>query len=427
MADPDPADPPAAPSPLHQPTPDPTLPPTLPPLDLFTCPVCLELMWKPTIASPCAHASCFWCAHRAMDGCSPSACPLCRSRFAHQAAVCGPLHRFIGAAFPAEAGAREAEVLAEEASTGIASMSVGGSGDAGAPAPDDPLSPAAWVCAHPACARLVARPTALLCGHVVCAACVPAGKACPACGRVARAVGGGRAVGSGSGDGSGAAGQRPAQAASHPRPCRLLAEVVGGLFPAAYAARLAEADAQEVEEEGKEGTGGEAASAPSSSPPPAPAAPDAATTPPETAPAAHPPPAAARPFTHFGVGCDTCGAYPIVGTRFKCATCPESIGFDVCGECVAAGAGGGGGRFGQAHTPDHALEEVRPVRSFLHVIQAANPDLSIAQILALGAMGREFEEEEEEGEEEGRGGGGGTVVEEGEEEDEEEQEAAGAG
>ena len=308
----------------------------------FTCPVCLELMHKPVIASPCAHASCFWCAHKAMNSFSRSACPLCRSRFRHQAAVCAPLHGFIGAAFPEAFAAREAEVLAEEAEGGVASMAV----EAG----PDPLSPAAWACASPACApRLAARPTALLCGHVVCAACVPAGRGCPACGRAARAVA-----------------AEEGEDETPPRPCALLEEVVRGLFPGPYAARLAE----------------EAA---------APAAP------PPAAPAPSPPaPPAPRPHVHFGVGCDTCGAFPILGRRFKCADCPEAIGFDVCGDCVAAGAGGGAGRFGQAHRADHALAEVAPVRGLLHILQDANPELSVAEILRLGAMAREESEGEEE-------------------------------
>ncbi len=33
---------------------------------------------------------------------------------------------------------------------------------------------------------------------------------------------------------------------------------------------------------------------------------------------------------HFGVKCDGCGAFPIVGCRFKCAVCPD---FDYCEEC----------------------------------------------------------------------------------------------
>ena len=239
MADPDPA---------TAPDPNPAPPPL--PLDAFTCPVCLELMYKPTIASPCAHAACFWCAHRAMNSFSPSSCPLCRSVFCHQAAVCAPLHRFIQASFPAEAAAREAEVLAEEAGSGVASMEV-----VAADGKEGPLSPGAWACAAPACGRLVARPTALLCGHVVCAACVPTGRACPACGRVARAVGGG----------SDAAAPHPPHP---PRPCPLLAGVVGGLFPGAYAARCAGDGGG-----GGEGGGGGPGAAPAAPSPPPPAAP----------------------------------------------------------------------------------------------------------------------------------------------------------
>jgi hypothetical protein len=345
----------------------------------FACPVCLDMMYKPAIASPCAHALCFWCHHRAMNAFAPSACPLCRSRFRHQAGVCGPLHMFLGAAFPAEFAAREAEVVAEEAEHGVASMAV--------EPPDegvsDALSERAWACADRACGRLLARPTALLCGHVVCGACVPAASspACPRCGRVGRAGGEG--------------GDPP------PRPCPVLAEVVAGLFPEAYGRRLAEDEGKtgrvvvEAERGGGEGGGEGGAAAATTT---APTIPDA------NAPPPPPAPQPSRPFVHYGIGCDACGAFPIVGRRFQCADCPEAIGFDACGECVAASAAGGAGRFAQAHTPAHALREVVPVRTGLHVLQDLNPDLSVDAILRLRALALDREGDEEEG-----GDGGGEV------------------
>ena len=33
---------------------------------------------------------------------------------------------------------------------------------------------------------------------------------------------------------------------------------------------------------------------------------------------------------HFGVKCDQCGKYPIIGCRYKCSVCPN---FDYCEEC----------------------------------------------------------------------------------------------
>ena len=38
----------------------------------------------------------------------------------------------------------------------------------------------------------------------------------------------------------------------------------------------------------------------------------------------------ANRIVHFGVKCDGCGSFPIIGCRFKCAVCPD---FDYCEEC----------------------------------------------------------------------------------------------
>ena len=52
--------------------------------ELFACPVCMELLDKPSVAE-CGHVTCFWCAHlslNAMEGNSregTSPCALCRA------------------------------------------------------------------------------------------------------------------------------------------------------------------------------------------------------------------------------------------------------------------------------------------------------------------------------------------------------------
>ena len=38
----------------------------------------------------------------------------------------------------------------------------------------------------------------------------------------------------------------------------------------------------------------------------------------------------AEKLIHFGVTCDGCGTFPIVGCRYKCAVCDD---FDFCEEC----------------------------------------------------------------------------------------------
>jgi hypothetical protein len=55
-------------------------------------------------------------------------------------------------------------------------------------------------------------------------------------------------------------------------------------------------------------------------------------------------------FCHYGVGCDSCGVYPIRGRRWRCADCPEAIGFDLCGMCVVLGETDNGSDTGQGET-----------------------------------------------------------------------------
>jgi hypothetical protein len=37
---------------------------------------------------------------------------------------------------------------------------------------------------------------------------------------------------------------------------------------------------------------------------------------------------------HHGVTCDSCKAYPIIGSRYKCSTCPD---YDLCQSCNSQG------------------------------------------------------------------------------------------
>ncbi|KAI3926581.1 hypothetical protein MKW92_046272 [Papaver armeniacum] len=62
----------------------------------------------------------------------------------------------------------------------------------------------------------------------------------------------------------------------------------------------------------------------------------------------------AGPDIHFGAGCDYCGMCPIVGERYQCKDCVESIGFDLCGSCYNTGSKRPG-RFNQQHTEGHSF------------------------------------------------------------------------
>ena len=121
---------------------------------------------------------------------------------------------------------------------------------------------------------------------------------------------------------------------------------------------------------------------------------------------------------HFGVGCDLCGSYPIKGERYQCLDCKEDangcpLGFDLCGKCkefddkvgsnvtsANAFAAAGRFRFLQNHTREHRLVKIPFRESFLHRLKAANPQMSIEQILRIISIAGEEREEEEEEEEE---------------------------
>jgi len=97
-----------------------------------------------------------------------------------------------------------------------------------------------------------------------------------------------------------------------------------------------------------------------------------------------------RPYTHFGVGCDGCGAYPVVGRAFRCRECPEEVGFDLCESCHSDASLDGvvtySGRFGQSHRRGHVMEERRQVRTWLHELQAKHPEMSIHDVLGMAQL-----------------------------------------
>lgn len=112
-----------------------------------------------------------------------------------------------------------------------------------------------------------------------------------------------------------------------------------------------------------------------------------------------PPPSSDDTYVHFGVGCDGCGIYPIVGRRYKCLDCSEEVGFDLCGDCHDDGvhkrdvassdnnnAAAGTGRFNQRHLPGHRMEEVERTHTLLHEIQRRNPDVPLSQLIQMVEM-----------------------------------------
>ena len=417
-------------------------------LDDFTCSICTELLYKPCV-SACGHAFCFWCLHKAMDPLQASQCPLCRQGFKHFAAPVAAFHRLLSARFPDQMASRAEQVRdAEEnefhAKSMIASVSSSSAEESGVAADD---ARAALTCV--ACGQLASPPLVLNCGHLTCGACLDGAsrggrvRRCPAEGCGARVI-------------------------CEPKPCQLALALMHAELPAAAVA-LAEAAADAYKAATAESAAAAVAAAAVSNAASASSAPDAAAgdvtmededgeeptsplpPPPlgmptvatadsgdgsggaSAGPAANVAEAASTPlprgggpsaavdavletYTHFGVGCDGCGVYPIRGARWKCLDCPEEIGFDLCGFCQEAavedgggdgtgsggdsggggcgggcgGCGGGGspsttvaGRFGQVHTSAHRMvEQPRPM-TWIHTLQAAHPELGVHEVIDL--------------------------------------------
>lgn len=92
-------------------------------------------------------------------------------------------------------------------------------------------------------------------------------------------------------------------------------------------------------------------------------------------------------FVHYGVGCDWCGLYPIVGPRYQCEECSESefMGFDLCSKCMQNvfehPERKRDYRFAQNHTDAHKMRLVQPRPTMIHVMKSLHPELSEEQIM----------------------------------------------
>ena len=397
----------------------------------WECAVCLDLMCKPVVP-PCGHAFCFSCGHRAMNPwAAESRCPLCRGKFRRFPRACRALHGMLQCAFPEAYAARLNEVEEEttrDFGTASPQVSLDGTEVAGrASLAGDAWPPAAlpgggvegggeprrgrqegggdlsrfFGCSR--CQRLLLEPVVLNCGHAMCRACFeedcrqapvaplpPEARACRCrvCGEVQL------------GD---------------LQVCQIIQRFLREEYPRQHEQRLRECSAAEACGGSSEGrTAGEGAVPGQSEPrerlaPPDPAnaVDDPSSTPVTTsAPVAgqdeeHPP----DEFVHFGVGCDSCGAFPIVGRRYRCTDCPEAVGYDLCALCMAMGTTGAEGRFDQNHKPHHRMVEVPPVPTIVHKLARRNGE-SIESIMRLIEMVTEMREEDP-GTEVEEGGGAG--------------------
>ncbi|XP_010920334.1 E3 ubiquitin-protein ligase PRT1 isoform X2 [Elaeis guineensis] len=315
----------------------------------FQCCVCLDLLYKPIVLA-CGHISCFWCVYKAMHRLRASHCAICRQPYNHFPSICQLLHFLLLKLEPAAYKRREKEVLEQEKHLEIYSPqfvdhlfservrseadknndSLKARKSTASKGPTFPenglengickrISVNDVLCAL--CKELLYRPVVLNCGHVFCESCLSGivghQVKCQVC--------------------------QSLHPGEFPNICLDLDHFLEEQFPREYVMRRETIMFRKIQ-----CTLGE----PSSS--------VLQTEKQNTKSSCH--------VTddrlwltedlsnlHIGVGCDSCGMYPIIGKRYKCKDCTETIGFDLCEACYNTSSKLPG-RFNQQHTPDHKFE-----------------------------------------------------------------------
>ncbi|XP_020084741.1 E3 ubiquitin-protein ligase PRT1 [Ananas comosus] len=350
----------------------------------FICCVCLDLIYKPVVLA-CGHISCFWCVHKAMHGVQESHCALCRKPYIHFPSICQLLHQLLLNLEPAAYKRREKEVLEEEkrlkvyspqfvdrliskethSANGNCKDTFGARSSTAAKEPsatehdlvddasfplskrvstDDVLKKVSVddvLCSI--CKALLYRPAVLNCGHVYCENCllslIGEELKCQIC-------------------------QSP-HPGGFPNVCLYLDNFLEETFPVEYASRKEKVKLKKIQyHQGDSSSSAEPAKKQES-----------------------------KPFQfsniwlnenaaniHAGVGCDSCGVYPIIGKRYKCEDCKEAIGFDLCEECYKS-CSNLPGRFNQQHTQDHkfVLDDSRTFQRILWLARGAGDHLQVVE------------------------------------------------
>ncbi|XP_020696096.1 E3 ubiquitin-protein ligase PRT1 isoform X1 [Dendrobium catenatum] len=312
----------------------------------FQCCVCLDLLFKPVVLA-CGHMSCFWCVHKAMHVFRASHCAICRQPYIHFPSICQLLHLLVSKMEPVAYKRREKEVLVEESRLDIFSpqfnslASESGQSDGnGSIAKRNvvdsfvnheyirtnisekvglqkkgslDISKEDVLCAL--CQDLLFRPTVLNCGHVFCESCLATiGSEALKC-HVCQSI-------------------HPGE---FPKICLDLDHVLEEQFPNEYTTRrerLKQLEKVMLPRGGPSSTGVSRN---------------------HISRGGHLWLDEDLPKANVGVGCDSCGMYPIIGKRYKCKDCKEAIGFDLCESCYNTSSKLPG-RFNQQHKPDHRFE-----------------------------------------------------------------------
>ncbi|KAI3880387.1 hypothetical protein MKX03_020868 [Papaver bracteatum] len=360
----------------------------------FVCCICLELLHKPIVLA-CGHVSCFWCVHRAMDFGRESHCPICRREYNHFPSICELLHFLLLKMYPETYRRREKQLLEVEKTWGVFSPQLDLSSSCVNSDPKAPSPPTNFISWHETnssvktsptpienskkivelshggsanshvkgaensmitknadieentclnykackpvsindalcitCKQMLFQPVILNCGHAYCESCleVPENEAlsCQLC-------------------------QFP-HPNGFPKVCLVLDNFLEREFPQEYARRRE--DVQHKPVPSQQGTASSACTASSKKDGPLSS---------KISQYYSEWMSGAGPDIHFGAGCDYCGMCPIVGERYQCKDCVESIGFDLCGSCYNTGSKRPG-RFNQQHTEGHSFQQRKALR-----------------------------------------------------------------
>ncbi|GLJ29917.1 hypothetical protein SUGI_0591440 [Cryptomeria japonica] len=382
----------------------------------FQCQICLEVAYKPVVQA-CGHVFCFWCLHRAMNRLDTSHCPVCRSSYQHLPRVCELLHYLLLKAFPKEYKERAEEILEWETKMGtfspqldtldlngqenevlelekeegtlfsqlgpldlngqaneilelekeqgtlpsqlgtldsngeenrvlelekgggtfssqlgtldsndqangalelekekgnfssqLGTLDLNDQASAGTSILECKIRVSDALCAH--CKELIYHPTVLNCGHAFCVSCVDCNVfqgttfKCQVCQSL-----------------------HPAKSWAV---CLELHHFLHNMFTVEYAEREKSILVQNKQPK-EESPSDEIAETSSQM----------------------------GTVIHVGIGCDNCGLYPLMGKRYRCKDCMESVGFDLCETCYQSQAGACiVGRFNQHHRAEHQIEAV---------------------------------------------------------------------
>ena len=348
---------------------------TLDPHD-FSCSICRSLLYKPC-ANQCGHFFCFWCLHKSMSAVGSSSCPVCRNPFTRFGAVCEPLQRFLCREFPKEMKEREEDVKRQEVEEfgGARSPRVEIVDCTDGRVMARRVDVADILCC--ACQNVPMKPVVPSCGHICCLECISSSGvgqeqegeqaekdeqlelSCPEC-QTPLLDG----VGKKTGELAVCSILQPLLQRAHQLDEAVLRTLVSS-------AKRAKASKQEESSSAKESktsfTQSDVSDAPNER---TSAKPELLSDSSDT-------------FVHFGIGCDGCGVYPIVGRAFHCVDCPEAVGYDLCHSCIQRGIHtlSTKGRFDQTHRPEHGMEEREQVEGYLHILMAANPTLTPEQVM----------------------------------------------